>query len=474
MLFEGLTRIDANGKTSLAQAESVAISEDRTKYVFTLRPTLWSDGTPVTAWDFENSWKDILSPSFPSFNAHLFYPIKNAELAKTGKASLEEVGIKAQDAKTLVVELHHPAPYFLELVAFCAFFPVPRDADKHFSEWALHGGPSFVCNGPFCLNRWKHDQEIQLKKNGQYREVNKVRLDTIRVSMVKNETSTLHLYANDQLDMIDISLSPLPLETIANLKKSGELFIRPVAGIALCVFNTEKFPFHNMHMRKAFSLAIDRIALVNHVTQMEEQAAFGLVPPLLTGRQRSFIPKSAIDEAKACFKQALCELGLAKEDLKNIEYSYCPSPLNHKIAQTLQQKWKEVLGIEIQLRPSAQKNLLSHLSKRDFTFAQSSWYAQYHDPMNILERFITTSSAKNYTGWGNQKFSALLEASSFAEGEKRLDLLEEAEQIVMDEMPVAPLYHCSSGHLLKPHLKNTSLCKMGDINFRELYIDKEH
>ena len=127
MLFEGLTRICPNGIAEPAIAESIELSNDKKTYTFHLRSALWSDGSTITALDFENSWKDILSPEFPSQNANLLYPIKNAELAKKGESSPSTIGITALDAQTLQVTLENPVPYFLELVSFCVFSPVKSD-----------------------------------------------------------------------------------------------------------------------------------------------------------------------------------------------------------------------------------------------------------------------------------------------------------------------------------------------------------
>ena len=163
MLFEGLTRVNSQEKAELALADSVEISIDLKTYTFHLRSSVWSNGDPLTASDFIYAWKKTLSPNFPSDTAFQLYVIKNAKAAKEGKASLDAVGIKAVDEHTLMVELENPTPYFLELAAFPAFFPVNRTLDEKNPSWAQNAS-TFVGNGPFQLSEWEHTDRMSGKE----------------------------------------------------------------------------------------------------------------------------------------------------------------------------------------------------------------------------------------------------------------------------------------------------------------------
>ncbi|WP_215217773.1 MULTISPECIES: ABC transporter substrate-binding protein [Candidatus Rhabdochlamydia] len=170
LLFEGLTKRYPDGSIKFAQAKSYTVSDDKLTYTFTLGDNYWSNGKPVTAYDFEQSWKDILDPKFPSMGDYLFAPIKNAESAKKGLVSLSEVGIKAVDEKTLVIELEHPTPYLLKLFTLPRFVPIHVELDRKNPNWAIQTGAQFVCNGPFLLESFKQNDQIVFTNNPYYRK----------------------------------------------------------------------------------------------------------------------------------------------------------------------------------------------------------------------------------------------------------------------------------------------------------------
>ncbi len=472
MLFEGLVRLNEDETISLAQAQSYDLSQDLKTYTFHLRDTLWSDGTPVTAYDFEKSWKDILNPQFHSFNPQLLYPIKNAEAVKNGLLPMEKVGISAPNAKTLVVRLHEPTPHFLKMVAFCVFFPVSAVKDAAVPNWAHHASADFVSNGPFKLASWNHNHEMLLEKNPYYWAAKDVVLEMIQISMVNDEMTALEMYMKGKLDLLDTFLSPLPLDAIPTLKREGALLIRPSLGTMICAFNTQQFPFHNQNLRRAFALAIDRAAIVSNIAQLDEEAALTAIPPKLKSHPSGpFFQDHAVEEARALLQTGLKELEIELSDLSKIIYSYSSAEISQKLAQALQNQWYEVLGVSVQLEKLEHKMLLEKLAKRHFTIAQTVWFAQYYDPLNILERYQSKENVKNYSGWYNPEFTALLKASSKeTNSEKRMLILEQAEKLFIDQMPVTPIFHCNTALLVKPYLHNIATQKMGDIEFRKIYI----
>ncbi len=473
LLFEGLTRLNEDGSLSLAQAESLDISPDGKQYTFHMRDTKWSNGEPVTAYDFEKSWKDILDPQFPSVNAHLLYPIKNAEAAKKGLVSLNEVGIAATDAQTLVVTLDQPTPYFLDVIAFCVCFPVNKATDESDPDWAYEGGERFVCNGPYHLTKWKHHNEIVAHRNSLYWEKEKVLSDSFHFSVIENESTAMQMFDNGELDIIGSPLSPLPIDALPSLIKKGVIKKKATAGSAMVVFNTLKFPFNNANIRKAFALAINREEIVRNITQLNELVATNVIPPILkSSRVQQFFKDHDVETARKLLDRGLKELGVFKEDLKEMTYYYAVSDVNSKVAQAIQQQFSKALGIKIKLEGVEFKVLMDKMMKRDYLIGQAAWWAQYNDPMNIFERFKYKENPKNYSHWENPEFIKLLDQSALESGDVRMATLERAEKIFIDDMPIAPIYHHDLCYLVQPYLNDVAISPIGDIYFQAIDVAK--
>lgn len=471
LLFEGLVRLRPDGSIAPAQAKSFEISEDGTVYTFHMRNAQWSDGTKVTAYDFEKSWKDILDPAFPSINAHLLYPIKNAEAAKSGRVPLNEIGIKAIDDETLIVTLQKPTPYFLDLISFCVFFPVSSQKDRQHPDWAFNAGEHFVSNGPFILKEWKHNNELIAMRNPTYWDTERVRPDYIHFSMIDNEMTALQMFENGKLDMIGEPLSPLPIDALPALKKKGLVQLYPTAGTTMITFHVDIPPFNNLKIRKAFAYAIDRKAIVENITQMGEIPALNAIPPILKNhRNHAFFVDADAKRAKVLLEEGMQELGITREVFKEITYYYSVSDLNNKIAQAIQQQWQNALGVRIRIEGIQHKILMDKLTKRDYHFSQNLWLSQYNDQMNILERFKFKTNAKNYANWENPHYIRLLEDSFYTNGAERAAILERAEEIFLSEMPICPIFHWEMAYIVQPHLDDVGITPIGDLVFEKLSV----
>lgn len=367
MLFEGLTRDTPDSVTELALAESVDISPDGKIYTFHLRDSKWSDGSALEAYDFEIAWKQSLSPDFPSSRAELFYPIKNAKAAKKGIVPISEVGVTSPDAKTLVVELEHPTSYFLKLASVPSFLPIPHQHVLKNPNWMHPESSSFVCNGPFILDRWKIKRQIHLKKNNNYWKASAVSLNGIDISLITDENTALEMYKRDELDLIGYPLSHIPLDAIETLVKESRIVSSPIGITRLCFFNTASFPFYNRHIRKAFSYAINRQAIVKHVTKCGEIAATGLIPPVLKNHPHHQYHRDAdIAKAKKHLKKGLEELRIDLSDLQNLTLIHVSVETAKVIAQVLQQQWKEALGIQVRLQGGEFPVCLDKFVRRDY------------------------------------------------------------------------------------------------------------
>ena len=475
MLFEGLTRNAKSSTTELALAEKIEISDDQTLYTFYLRPAKWTSGNPITASDFEHAWKKMLLPEFPCPNANLLFSIKNAKKAKEGLVGLDQVGITALDAKTLEVKLEEPTPYFLQLTSFCVFFPVEHKVVEKHLQWAETLNPHFINNGPFKISYWKKKDKMVLVKNPNYWNSQEVMLDTIEISFVENNMTALQMFEKGNLDFIGAPLCSIPLESLVPLSKTGLLHSHPVGATTFCSFNVKVFPFHNKNIRKAFAYAIDRESIVNYITQLDEQVALDPVPALLKDNKVSgFFPTHDHKViAKHYLEKGLEELKITAQDLNGLPFTYYIGETENVVAQFLQNNWFEVLDIQVDLQGYFQKAFLDKLVNRDYLFSTHSWMIQYNDEMNILDRFKYQVNPKNYPGWENPEYITLIDGAMKLPCKKERALyLEQAEKLLMEEMPIAPLYHWNSLYMKQKNVSGIYISSIGSIHFEKTRLHK--
>lgn len=473
MLFEGLTKDTPESDHAPGVAKSYEVSQDGTRYTFHLRDSTWSNGDPVTARDFAESWKAMLDPAFPSPNANLLYCIKNAEARKRGDVAADAVGISCPDNKTLVVELERPAPCFLKLTSFCALAPTNQRILKDHPNWADKGSPHFVCNGPFQLKKYATDSEIVLEKNPSYWNADKVQLCKIHISLVTNSSTAYNMYEQGQLDLLGAPFADIPRDSIPHLKKRGDLKIVPIAGTQSFYFNTTRFPFTNKNIRKAFGLAINRRALVNHLSQLGDTIGVDNMPPVVKhNKVLGFIKDNDTATARACFEEGLREIGIKKEEFPAVTLIYgSNSDLKIKIAQVLQESWMTKLGVKVNLKAIDFKVFLDMLLKKNYEIATGGWIFQYNDVMNGLERYKYKNDRKNHPGWENADYVRLLNESMYAKSEgERYTILEKAEGILLEEMPTVALYHMNNAMLQNPKLEGVYISPTGLVHLDNAYF----
>lgn len=459
MCCDGLTRLSPQGEVLLSLAESYALSEDQCSYTFKIREALWSDGTPVTAYDFEKSWKSSLNPSFPCPSAFAFYPIKNAQLAKEGKISVEEVGVKALDAKTLYVELRHPHPHFLELASQPWYYPYTERIAAHNQAFLEKKTDSYLSIGPFTIEYYKPQHVLSLKKNHSYWDEQAVQLEGIEVFFVADQNTELSMYDQGDIDWAGSPCSTLPIEAMLSLKPRKDFASYKVPGLYYYVFNTQNFPVNNANIRKALTLAIDRQALIEHVTQMDMEPATRLVPTLLKPLERPYFQDGDIEHAQEFFRQGCEELGLTPESFPTLTLSYnAGMTMHYKVVQAIQHQWKEALGVKTRLENLEWKVYLDALTRHQFQVARLGVISLCSDPGYFLELFAYQDGFGNYTGWYNPKFEELFLQSRYAADENtRLGFIQDAEELFLDEMPIAPLFFYTNSYLKKNYVKDVVL-----------------
>jgi len=466
MTLQGLTRMTPEDPRALSLAKNIEISEDRKTYTFTLKKAFWSDQSPITSYDFAKTWKEVLDPHFPSPVAHLFFVIKNAEKAFRQEISLDDVGIHTPNDKTIVVELEHPIPYFLDLTSFSAFYAVKYDENKKHE---------LLCSGPFLLKKWLHNDQLVLEKNPYFWDAKNVHLEGIHVSIVASDVTSLTMFENKEIDFVGGAFSPLPLDTLQILSKRGMIHSSPLGATTMLTFNVDKFPYTNKNIRKAIACAVNRKELVDNITQLGEIVATDFIPPVLKKKDpKELLIDANNDLSRELFKKGLDELKIAKEDFPSIQISYYNEDCYAKIAQAIQQQLHEVLGIQVDLYGYELQYFLQKMRKKDFQVAEFSWSAQYNDPMNILERFKSKHNIKNYSGWENRDYIDLLNDSlHLFSPVERIQFLEKAEEILAEDMPFTCLYHWHMNYLLQPHVKGFYISPIGSLHWEFVSIDPE-
>ena len=463
LLYEGLMRAADNGKIEPGLAKSYEVSDDKLIYTFHLREATWSDGSKITSHDFARTWKEILSPDFPSQSPNLLYSIKGAQAAKKGEAPTSQIGVYALDDNTLEVHLWHPTPYFLDLTSFCTLFPTPLCMGTEIDEIANNHPSSFVSSGPFTLKEFVTSSHYTLVKNPRYWDQESVSINTIDISLINDDSTAYNLYKTGKLDLLGLSFSQIPRDAVPSLIKSGQINIVPIKATSMVQFNTLSKPCNNEHFRKALAFAIDRKELCEHITQLGEQIADGLVIDQDSPRDynRYGITHNP-EKARYHLNRALEQMEITKRDLAPLTYLYTPSDQGTRLALAIQQQVKEVLGIELIPQAHDFKVFLDKLRKKDFTCSQTSWILQYNDPMNMLDRFRTAHETTNDTGWENVTYREYLDQADMSACLlKRRELMALAESVFMDELPQIPLFFWNFSYLQKPNIKNIQTTPIG-------------
>jgi oligopeptide transport system substrate-binding protein len=453
-LYECLTRIDSEGKPQLAGAESVEISSDHLRYTFKLRKNHWSDGTPVTAYQFESAWKEALSPTSSCSRADLLYMIKNAEQAKRGELPIDSIGVKALDSQTLSVELDYPSPYFLELAAQPISAPLVDPKNKEPSEF----------NGPFLVDSRKHGDYLKLKKNPHYWDNSRVMLKQIDIYMVQDTMTAFSMFEKGKIDWIGVPFVPLSKEILDSLEKTNNLQSHPIDRVFWVFLNTEHPSLSSPSIRQALSLAVDRSAITDHILAGGRPLEKPL-PSSILSLQPSLILEKNLAEAKIRFEQGLGEIGHTKETFPSFVIAYSQQAGRKQLAEYLQQTWSKAFGIKVKVEAQEWNVLRSNLEKGLFDISGCYEAAFYNDPMELLGKLLTLNP-NNFSKWVDQDFKQeVVKARQEQHPEKRQDLLAKAEEILMKQMPFIPISSDVFKYAHHPNLKGYIFDYVGACDF---------
>ncbi|MGG4488218.1 peptide ABC transporter substrate-binding protein [Metabacillus idriensis] len=446
-LMEGLTRLGKDHEPEAATAEKWDVSEDGKTYTFHIRENAkWSNGDDLTADDFVFAWKRLLNPETGSGAAFLGYFIEGGEAYNSGTGSADDVKVKAVDKKTFEVTLISPQAYFLSVIANPAFFPVNEKVATETPDWFAEAD-TFVGNGPFSLESWEHDKEFMMKKNDQYWDAKSVKLDGVHWAIVEDTNTEYQLYQTGELDTSDV-----PADLAESLFEEGKANVEEQAGDYFYRMNVTLEPFQNVNIRKAFAMAVDQKQIVDFVTKNQETAAYGFVSPGFKDpsgkdfRETSGdLVKTDAAEAKALLEKGMKEEGYDK--LPEVTLTYSTDDTHKKIAEALQQMFKDNLGVDVKLANLEANVFATDQKALKFQLSRSSFLADYADPVNFLENFQTGHSM-NRTGWTNAEYDQLIKDSKNESDEaKRFELLYKAEKILFEEAPIIPIHFYNQVYL---------------------------
>lgn len=452
--FEGLYRYGPTADDIRpGVAERHEVSEDGKTYTFYLRKNAkWSDGKPVTAHDFVYSWKRLLDPATASRYTEIMSMIVGAEAFSKSSAAerdalREKVGVEALDDHTLKVDLLYPTPYFISLTAFYSFCPLPRHViEAHGDQWTRP--ENIASNGPWVMIERKQQERIVTERNPHYWNPTKVPFERVVYRIFENQEPAHNLYKAGGLDFLDSRIPPNDLPTyIAN--QHPELHSQPQLAVYYYMFNVAEPPFDNVLVRRALNMAVNKPDIGRAVAKGGQAPAYSIVHPELAsvGYRGPTGPTFDPDTARDLLAEAGFEGG---EGFPTFKISYNTLEGHKQIAVFIQQQWKQNLGIDAEPDNMEWKVLLKKHQSKEFQVSRAAWIGDYIDPMTFLDLW-RGANPQNHTNWSNDRFDDLIEqARREVNSEKRMQLLAEAEQIFIDEVPAMPIYFYVDHDLVKP------------------------
>jgi oligopeptide transport system substrate-binding protein len=468
-LYEGLTTESPHGDAIPGVAASWTVDKAGTQYTFVLRPEArWSNGKPVRAQDFVAAWRRTVDPKQGFAGADTLRPIAGAASILAGNSPVSDLGAYAPSDDILVVKLEQPAPYFPQLLAHTAAYPIYSDAAAR-----SHDPQSWVSNGPFLLAGWSHGTAIEIRKNPTYWDRGKVLITQVTYQVIPDETSQYDRYRAGELDLTD----SVPPNVVSELRAahSLELKIAPFLATAYYGVNLATGPLaSDVKIRQALSMAIDRKRVVATLG-FGQAPAYGLVPPgtwNYTGQTWSW--KDLSDQQRiAQARQLYAEAGYSPKNPLHLRLLFNANPVIRNVAVVTASMWSDILGVDTTLTDEEYRVFLeTRHDKSRWDVARLAWAADYNDAGSFLDS-LRGGSPNNDSAYANHAFDALLdEAAQTSDSAQRRELLETSERIILADYPIIPLYHFVSKRLVKPYVHGVQLNPLNHIASKSLEISK--
>lgn len=438
-LFEGLVSVDARGELVPGAASAWKVDATQKVYTFMLRPDLkWSDGTPLTAADFEYSLRRLMLPETAARYASFLYPIRNARAVNTGRAPPDTLGVKAVDARTLRIELESPAPQLTELLTSVGAVAVPRHAiEKHGREWTRPG--KIVSNGAYMLVEVSPQTLIRARRNPNYHSSSSVAIDEVVYYPVEDEGTSFKRF---QAGELDIAIK-FPIDRIDQIRKqyAAELRTAPSLGTTMLVLNHRKPPFGDARVRRALALAIDRNVLTDRILRKTALPAYTLVP---AGVSRYQLPVPEYARAPLAARQAearelLAAAGYGPGKPLKFTMQYFTEARTRTLAVAMVSMWRAV-GVDCELVNKDLGSVISSVRAGNYEVSLYAWFSSFDDPSTFLD-IVTTKTRGSFTGYSNPAFdAAFAAANALPVAAERQAALARAEALALADTPVIPLF----------------------------------
>ncbi|MBM7554033.1 peptide ABC transporter substrate-binding protein [Thalassobacillus pellis] len=479
--MDGLYRLGEDAELEPAIAKEHKVSEDALTWTFTLREdATWTNGDPVTAHDFVFAWQRAVNPETGSeYGPYMMNGvIKNAEAISSGEMPVEELGVKAVDDYTLEVQLEKPIPYFLSLTAFGTFLPLNQEfVEAQGDKFGLEAN-TILSNGPFKMTEWKHEEGWTLVKNEDYWDAEKVNLEKINVSVVKETSTRVNLYDSGEIDAAALSG-----EFVQQKAGSDELKVEEEPVLFYLKMNQQHEVLGNVNARKAIQMVINREDLVNVILANGSIPAVGDIPQNFvkhpeTGEDFREINgpliETNVEKAKELWAKALEEIG---KDTVNLELLGGDSEVAKEMDAYLKAQLEQLEGLTVTVKPVPFKERLRLDTSMEYELQNAGWGPDYIDPNTFLNLWVT-DGGNNKTGYSSEEYDALIEKANneyATQPVKRFETFLEAEKmLIQEDAVIAPLYQRAVAKLWKPYVKGVITNPMGpDYTYKYAYIDKK-
>ena len=470
-LFEGLISEAPDGTVIGGAAESWQVSDDGRTYTFALRrDARWSNGDPVTAQDFVYSLRRSLDPATLSRYTFILNPIVNAEAAAAGRLPTADIGVRAVDTHTLEIELVNSTPYFLGLLTHSASYPVhPPSIEAHGDQYARPG--NLVSNGAYQLDEWVVQSHVKLVRNPWYWDNDETTIDEVWYYPTEDQTAELSRYRAGELDLTN----SIPKRQLRWIRENlpDELVVAPYLGAYYYGFNMTQPPFEGSpELRRALTLAVDREIITGQITAAGEVPSYGWVPPVqsYTGQQMpeaAWTQEQRIEEARRLYALA----GYSDENPLRTQIIYNTQEDHRRIAVAIASMWKEALGVEVEILNQEWKVFLDTRRQRIETEVyRGGWIGDYNDAYTFAELF-ESNSALNDSGYSNPQYDQLLrDATEEGDTVRRAELLQQSERILLEDLPILPLYFYVSSRMVRPWVGGYTSNIMDHHRSKNFYI----